>query len=125
MPAVTHPTDESTAAQLTEAHVGRLSPLITPLEYEKQFWQSQFYNNVAEAHDTLHLFLRLVRESLLLVRLQAAGVPSDIARPFNILTGKTIALIFVHIAFKALFPDMYMHVRWVLVAHGRYCRDAH
>jgi hypothetical protein len=122
MPAVTHPAsstpEDAAATRLADAKVGLLVPLIRPLECEKQFWTSEVFKAAAQNNDTLHLFLRLVCECLLLFRLQA-GVPSDLARPFNMLTCKAIALVLVNVACKAFFPAIYMQNRWTVVTHFR------
>jgi hypothetical protein len=107
------------STQLAHLKVGVLLPLIWPLEYEKRYWTSEFFRGAANGSDNLHLFIRLVFESLLLIRL-VSTLPDDISAPFCSQTLKKFALLALHVAFKALSPGFYAHCRWVCVAHFRY-----
>jgi hypothetical protein len=107
-------------AQVAPPKVGLLVPLVWPLEYERQYWTSDFFRRAANDLDNLHLFIRLVFESLLLTRL-ISGLPEDIVSSgIRDLTSKAFALVVLHIAFKALSPGLYAHCRVVSVAHFRY-----
>jgi hypothetical protein len=117
---VANPVAAAAVTELANAKVGLLLPVIWPLEHEKHFWTSDFFLSAAEDHDTLHLFMRLIFEGLILFRLHA-GVPADIVAPFRALTSKVFSLVLVHIAVKVVAPHVYMQCRWItVVAHFRW-----
>jgi hypothetical protein len=127
MPAATDSTSAAaeTAAihdeavpQLAEVKVSLLLPLITPLEYEKRFWTSHLYEAAAQDWDTVHLFMQLVSEGLYLFRFQA-GVPSDVVRPFRVLTSRAFWLVLVHCVCKVVSPAAYWSCRRITQPHLR------
>ena len=110
---------QSAPPQLRHARVGLVLPLITPLECERQFWTSKFYEAAARDHDWLHLFVRLCTEYMILVRMES-GIASDVVAPFRLYTTKALSLVVVNTLLKVfLAREHYTQLRWWMVLHLR------
>jgi hypothetical protein len=118
MAAAVRPDSRVAVDQPPVPTLGLLLPVISPWDYELQFWDSPVFLRATKDTDALNLFTRVCENWLFLYR-SLADIPVRAIAMMRRQGQKTFALAWLHVAAKLLAPRIYAHCRIYVVGHLR------